>query len=134
MAGNAARSGTNRTRMANPIDVPMTPPSPTPASTIWTPTITTLPAMAATHPQVTSGSVGRGGTGKTISATNAAPSSAIKPPYSSHRPMTATGETGDEPPAWLDSLPELGGVAPTPNANEPRARWPSTEETVVHAT
>ena len=88
-----------------PIEVPIASPSPTPASTIWTPTTTTLPTTAVTQPQVTRGSVGGGGTGKTTSATNAAPSSTIRPPYSSHRPTTATGETGEEPPASVDSPP-----------------------------
>src|SRR5438067_12871368 len=96
--------------------------------------ITTLPATATTQPESTSGTVGGGGIGKTTNATNAAPSRTIRPPYSSHRPATATGETGDEPAVSVDPTPPLGGVAPTPNANEPRARWPSTEDTVVHAT
>jgi hypothetical protein len=107
--------------------------SPTPASTICTPMTVALPAAAATHPQVSSRSVGDGGVGKTTRPTKAAPSSTIKPPYSSQRPATLTGETGAEPNVWVTWV-ELGGVAPTPKAKEPRARCPSTEETVVHAT
>src|SRR5205814_260319 len=98
----------------------------TPASASCTPIIIRLPTTAAPQPAATSRRVGGGGVGNTTTATKAAPSSTMSPMYSTQRPATPTGETGDDPVVSV-SPPVLGGVEPTPKANEPRARWPSTE-------
>src|SRR5258708_17671874 len=78
-----------------------------------------------------------GGTRAITDPKKLAPRSSISPRYSSQRPPIAARDGPDElvsAAPGVEPLPEADGVVPSPNANEPVARWPSTADTVRQAT
>ena len=124
--------------MTGPNEVPSASDRPTPASDSCAATTAAVPASATSQAAGTSRREIAGTSCVTTAPKSAAPSSATRPRYISHRPAISAGVGPAEevdaptPPPGTDA--GGGATPPTPNANEPAATWPSTAETVRQAT
>jgi len=135
-------SGKPRRTSAVASDVPPMSVIAMPLAASWSPITSTVPNATA-RPALTTSVRSAARSESWVSSAAArmprpiiqhAPSSTIKPAYSSHRPAIPSALSCADPDAEPFDVSACGGATPTPNANVPVARWPSTDETVRHVT
>ena len=113
---------------------PSRSPTETPASA-WAATVIATsppPAAATAGPSSQAGRLGSRPP-KTSRPVAAAPTSRPSPQYQAQRPATASG-AGPSPSRTSAAGRRGAEAAPTPNANTPSVRWPSTVETIRQLT
>ncbi len=135
--GSAALSSTMtgmpRAMSDRPSEEPKSAAGATPAEDTCTPTTPATPTTPSTAPAAMTRRSAMGGDPKAATPSTAAPTTTMSPTKSSKRDTTASGLGGFAPTTAAERGSDVAAT-PTPKANDPDARWPSTDDTVFHVT